>query len=150
MLETTNDTKQGSGDIPRSAEEIRNDIESEKEIIIATADQLNERLHETVDWRSHVRKHPFLTLGIAASLGFVVSCKLVKPQAPVEHIADAIRQLTSEPKEQSLIKLILYSVGTKILSDLLKNGSTEMINETNDQRPTGKIVAPTSQRNHIQ
>jgi ElaB/YqjD/DUF883 family membrane-anchored ribosome-binding protein len=149
MLETTDDPEQRAGDISRSAAEIRDDIELKKQAISETVDQLNVRLHEGIDWRSYVKRHPFLALGVAAGLGFFVSGKLVKPQTPVEKIADSINHLTSKTREQSIIKLALYSVGTKILSDLLKNVSAKEIISGRPSRLTGDISAPRTKWNHV-
>jgi hypothetical protein len=149
MLETTNDPEQRAGDFSRSAEEIRNDIELKKQAISETVDRLNERLHEGMDWRSYVRRHPFLALGLAAGLGFYVSVKLAKPQTPVENFADTIQQLAGKPKEQSLIKLALYTVGTKIVSDLLKNVSVKEIVNDRPSRLTEDISAPRTKWNQV-
>jgi ElaB/YqjD/DUF883 family membrane-anchored ribosome-binding protein len=149
MLDTTDDPEQRAGDFSRSAEEIRNDIELKKQAISETVDQLNERLHEGMDWRSYVRRHPFLALGVAAGLGFFVSGKLVKPQTPVEKIADTIQNLTGKAKEQSLIKLALYSLGTKIVSDLLKSASAKEIINDRPSRLTGDLSAPRTKWNHV-
>ncbi len=149
MMETTDDEAQRVRDKSRSAEEIRNDIELKTQMISETVNRLNERLHEKVDWRSYVRRHPFLALGVAASLGFFVSGKLVSPASPVERIADAIDHLSGRPKEDSLIKLVLYGVATKIVTDLLKSGSVkQMLGERSDSL-TGDVTAPRSEWNHI-
>ena len=149
MLGTTGDPEQRGGDVSRSAEEIRNDIELKKQAISETVDQLDERLHEGMDWRSYVKRHPFLALGLAAGLGFFVSSKLVKPQTPAEKIADTINHLTGKAKEQSLIKLALYSVGTKIVSDLLRSVSAKEIISDRPSRLTGDLSAPRTKWNHI-
>jgi ElaB/YqjD/DUF883 family membrane-anchored ribosome-binding protein len=149
MLETSDDRIQGVGDTPRSAEEIRNDIELKKQMISETVDRLNERLHERVDWRSYIRRHPFLAIGVAASLGFLVSGKLVRPETPVEKIADAIDHLSGKAKEESFIKLILYGVATKIVTDLLKSGSVKQMLSERPDRLTGDIAAPRTEWNNV-
>ncbi len=149
MLETTDDPGQPAGDISRSAEKIRNDIELKKQLISETVDQLNERLHEGMDWRSYVRRHPFFAIGVAASLGFFVSGKLVRPETPVEKIADAIDHLSGRPKEESFIKLILYGVATKIVTDLLKSSSVKQMLSERPDRLTGDIAAPRTEWNNV-
>jgi hypothetical protein len=149
MLETPDDRIKRVGDPPRSAEEIRNDIELEKQMISETVDRLNKRLHERLDWRSYVRRSPFLALGVAASLGFFVSGKLVRHVTPGEKIADAIGRLSGRAKEESFIKLFLYGVATKIVTDLLKSGAVKQILSDRSGRLTGDIAAPPSEWNHI-
>ncbi len=153
MLETTDGPEQREKDVSRSAEEIKNDIELKKQVISQTVDQINVRLHEGMDWRSHVRRHPLLALGVAAGLGFFVSSKLVKPKTPAEQIAETINQtidqLIGRTKEQSVIKLALYTVGTKIVSDLLKSIPVKEIITGEPGQVTGDLSAPRSKWNHV-
>ncbi len=149
MLERTEDPEERVRDISRSAEEIKSDIELKKRAIAETVDQLNEKLHEKMDWRSYVKRHPFPALAIAAGLGFLVSGKLVRRESPIEKVADAIERVSGKAKEQSVIKLALYSVGTKILSDLIKGYSARQIDSDRPRRLTGDITAPRSKWNHV-
>jgi len=153
MLETTENAEQREGELTRSAEEIRNDIELKKQAISETVDQLNARLHEGMDWRSHVKRHPFLLLGVAAGIGFFVSSKLVKPKTPVEQIAETINQtvdqLVGRTKEQSVIKLALYTIGTKIVSDLVKSIPVKEIITGEPKQLRSDLMAPRSKWNHV-
>ena len=56
----------------RSAEEIRHDIADKRESLSKTVDRLDERIHQTLDWREYISDHPYAALGIAAGLGFLI------------------------------------------------------------------------------
>jgi ElaB/YqjD/DUF883 family membrane-anchored ribosome-binding protein len=56
----------------RSAEEIRHDIAAKRESLSKMVDRLDERIHQTLDWREYIGDHPYAALGIAAGLGFLI------------------------------------------------------------------------------
>src|SRR5688572_19268032 len=56
----------------RSAEEIRHDIADKRESLSKTVDRLDERIHQTLDWREYIGDHPYAALVIAAGLGFLI------------------------------------------------------------------------------
>jgi ElaB/YqjD/DUF883 family membrane-anchored ribosome-binding protein len=58
--------------LERSAEEIRHDIAAKRESLSNMVDRLDERIHQTLDWREYIGDHPYAALGIAAGLGFLI------------------------------------------------------------------------------
>lgn len=60
----------------RSTEEIERDIEATRESIKETVDQIEERLHRAVDWRSYVKGSPWIALAVAAGVGVLVGRSL--------------------------------------------------------------------------
>ena len=82
----------------RSAEAIRQDIAARRETISETVDRLGDRLHETLDWREYVADYPYVALGIAAGLGFLVSglFKIKRDPTPRERILDALAEITED------------------------------------------------------
>jgi len=107
---------------PRTAEQLRQSIAAEKELISETVERMGEKLRNTVDWRMYVREHPFLSLGAAASLGFLISGLFKRRVTPAEHIAEAINRVMhkSEDQSQNAIKLALVGILTKAATDWLK------------------------------
>jgi ElaB/YqjD/DUF883 family membrane-anchored ribosome-binding protein len=101
----------------RSAEEIRKDIDEKKETISDAVNRLGERIQEKVDWRGHVRRHPLLTLGAAAGVGFLVSGIFTRRANPLEQVADALQELSSKNSGQSLIRMTLFGIATKAATD---------------------------------
>jgi ElaB/YqjD/DUF883 family membrane-anchored ribosome-binding protein len=74
----------------RSAEEIRQDIAAKRESLSKAVDRLDERIHQTLDWRRYLYDHPYAVLGIAAGLGFLVS-GLFRPRPTLgERIMDTL------------------------------------------------------------
>lgn len=74
----------------RSAAEIRQDLEGHRRSISHTVDELNRRLHESLEWRRYVADHPLAALGVAAGAGFLVSRLLPRRRSPARRIGDAI------------------------------------------------------------
>jgi len=82
----------------RSAEEIRQDIAARRESISETVDRLGDRIHETLDWREYVVEYPYIALGLAAGLGFLVAgiFKFKREPTPRERIYDALAEITED------------------------------------------------------
>ena len=82
----------------RSAEEIRQDIAARRESISETVDRLGDRLHETLDWREYVAEYPYVALGIAAGVGFIVAgiFKFKREPTPRERIMDALAEISED------------------------------------------------------
>jgi ElaB/YqjD/DUF883 family membrane-anchored ribosome-binding protein len=55
----------------RSTEEIERDIEAARESIEDTVDEIQERLHRAVDWRSYVGGSPWIALALAVGVGIL-------------------------------------------------------------------------------
>lgn len=77
-------------DTERSAEEIRQDIAARREHITETVDRLNDKFHETLDWRTYIGRYPLVSIGVAAGLGFALSGLFKHRPTPGERIQDAI------------------------------------------------------------
>jgi ElaB/YqjD/DUF883 family membrane-anchored ribosome-binding protein len=73
----------------RSAEEIRQDIASTRESITETFDQLSDRFQETLDWRTYVKDHPLVALGVATGLGLLLGGLLRRRPTPRQRIKEA-------------------------------------------------------------
>ena len=84
------DTNDLSGRVDRSAAEIRQDLEGHRRSISQTVDELNRRLHQSLEWRRYVSDHPVAALGIAAGAGFLVSRLVPRRRSPARRIGDAI------------------------------------------------------------
>lgn len=82
----------------RSAEEIRQDIAARRESISETVDRLGDRIHETLDWREYVVEYPYIALGLAAGVGFLVAgiFKIKRDPTPRERIMDAFAEITED------------------------------------------------------
>lgn len=76
----------------RSAEEIRQDIAAKRESISETVDKLGDRIQQTLDWREYVNEYPFVALGAAAGLGFLVSGIFKPKPSPRDRIMDALAE----------------------------------------------------------
>ncbi|MDI6851974.1 MAG: hypothetical protein QME75_00015 [Deltaproteobacteria bacterium] len=90
MAEIMNET---AAEHERSAEEIRQDIIAKEEEIAETYEEISERIKEKLDWRGYVAQAPFLSLGVAAGVGFLASMMLL-PRActPMERITGTIKE----------------------------------------------------------
>lgn len=84
--------------LERSAEEIRQDIAARRETISETVDRLGDRIHETLDWREYIAEYPYVALGIAAGVGYIVAgiFKFKREPTPRERIMDALAEITED------------------------------------------------------
>ena len=84
--------------VERSAEAIRQDIAARRESISETVDRLGDRIHETLDWREYIAEYPYVALGLAAGLGFLVAgiFKFKREPTPRERIMDALAEVTED------------------------------------------------------
>ena len=118
MVERTDLNAQMSGEdatLERSAEEIRHDIADKRESLSKTVDRLDERIHQTLDWREYISDHPYAALGIAAGLGFLM-WGIFRPRPTsrerimdalaesAEGLADRFRETVSNVSDLSLEK----------------------------------------------
>jgi hypothetical protein len=127
----------------RSAEEIRQDIAARRESISETVDRLGDRIHETLDWREYVVEYPYIALGLAAGVGFLVAgiFKFKREPTPRERIIDALAEITEDltdrvrssiedvvPKKGgpgTTIKAAATAAVTKAALDFAKKKATE-------------------------
>src|SRR5690242_2867971 len=61
----------------RSIEEIRQNIEKTRSELTDTVDQLGEKFKETFDWKKYISDYPFVALGGATLIGFVLTRTLL-------------------------------------------------------------------------
>ena len=61
----------------RSTEEIERDIAATRESIEDTVEEIEERLHRAVDWRSYVKGSPWIALALAAGVGILLGRSLL-------------------------------------------------------------------------
>ena len=80
-------------DTGQSSEEIRQNIVAQEEKISETVEEVSERLKETLDWRQYIGNYPYLSLGIAAGLGYLTSRLLPEPPTTMEKISGAIGEI---------------------------------------------------------
>ncbi|SDB61536.1 hypothetical protein SAMN05660653_03207 [Desulfonatronum thiosulfatophilum] len=120
----------------RSVEDIRQDIAREKENISHTVEQIGSRFKSKMDWREQVSKNPYISLGVAASLGYLASRALMPRPTPLERllhpIADEVRdtlQVLMPPRSgPGIIRLTLTGIATRIASNMLKDASKKVTN----------------------
>ena len=62
----------------RSTDEIERDIVAARESIRETVDEIEERLHRAVDWRTYVGRSPWMSLALAAGVGIFLGHALVR------------------------------------------------------------------------
>jgi len=84
----------------RKPEELRQDIEEQKESIAGTLKQLDSRIHKAADWRTHVGEHPFLAVGIAFTVGGLLSGVFKRKPTPRERILDALAEGVEDITDQ--------------------------------------------------
>lgn len=74
----------------RTPEEIRQEIFNHREAISNTINRLDDRIQEVIDWRTYVADHPYIALGVAASVGCMVVNFFRPKPSPQERIMEAL------------------------------------------------------------
>ncbi len=130
----------------RSSERIRQDIAAKRETISETVDRLGERIQEKLDWRGYVSEYPYLAIGAAAGVGFLVSTLIRRRSSPLDRVTDAITDMVDEIGDhvgsavrgavggaitraggRGLVKATLYGVATKMAVDWLKSAASNAL-----------------------
>jgi hypothetical protein len=107
---------------PRSAEMIKREIAAEKELISETVDLLGDKLHEKMNWRSYVTRHPALSLMAAAGMGFLISRVVARRASPAEEFAQALSDRFSiGPTRDSPVTFGLLAVLTQAVAQWITN-----------------------------
>ena len=57
-------------DVERSSDDIRRDVAKGEENISQTAEKIDERIQEKLEWRGYVKDSPYWALGAASGLGY--------------------------------------------------------------------------------
>jgi hypothetical protein len=95
----------------RSLDQLLRDIAVNREGISKTVERLGVRIDETLDWRIHVARHPYLALSAAAGLGLWLSGLFKSGPTPAGRVLDALSQAAEAV--------------TNGLNESLKKGETE-------------------------
>jgi len=120
-------------DRERSSEDIRQDIAKEEENLSQTVEEIGERIKEKLDWRAYVQDSPYLTLGVAAGIGYFVSGMFKKRTTPLERIMGSIAGeihgslgglRTGIDGPGRLIKLTLLGIATKAAAGWIQNAAS--------------------------
>lgn len=105
------------GGFVRSANEIRDDIAARRESITQTVGQLEKRIHQTLDLRGYVARHPYKAVGLAVGTGLIIGGMLKRKSSPTERIADAIVDMAEELSDSlrgSVRKLIMRTAAPSL------------------------------------
>ncbi|GAB6058136.1 hypothetical protein [Desulfonatronum parangueonense] len=130
----------------RSVDEIRQDIAREKENVSHTVEQIGERIKSKMDWREQVNNYPYLSLGVAAGLGYLASVALLPRPTPMERflrpIADEVRDTLGDlmPRSSSpgIIRLTLTGIATKVASNMIKDATQKAVSNGVSQASSHK------------
>jgi ElaB/YqjD/DUF883 family membrane-anchored ribosome-binding protein len=135
----------------RSAEEIRHDIAAKRESLSKMVDRLDERIHQTLDWREYIGDHPYAALGIAAGLGFLI-WGIFRPHPTsgerimdalaesAEDLADRLRETVSNvsnlplEKESGLGRAVKATVATAVTRAALDSLTHRVVRSSSSQR----------------
>ena len=83
----------------RSPDQILRDMAVKREAISKTVEHLGHRIDETLDWRIHVARHPYVALAAAAGVGFWMSGLLKPRSTPARRALDMVSQTLGEVAE---------------------------------------------------
>jgi hypothetical protein len=111
----------------RSAEEIRQDIAAKRESITDTVERLNDKFQSTLDWRTYAGDYPYVALGAALGLGFLVSKLFARKSSPRDRIMEAIADSVEEFKDQFGGYLEVIPPKKSAISTSVKAAATAML-----------------------
>jgi ElaB/YqjD/DUF883 family membrane-anchored ribosome-binding protein len=134
----------------RSIDEIRRDIDSRRESISETVGRLGDRIQQSLDWREYVADHPFISIGAAAGVGFLLSGLFRHRPTPRERITDAIAESAEEIADRfrdvlqvlpigkggmrRTIKAAAMSFVAKSVADTVKNRIESNLEKRSDEQ----------------
>lgn len=121
MAEREKLTNEKDADVERKSEYIRQELAKEGENLSQTVDQIGERIKEKLDWREYVRDSPYLSIGVAAGLGYLASRIFRKRRTPLERIMEAVDGDVCDSIGSSLFSKALLGIATRTAADLIVN-----------------------------
>jgi len=80
----------------RSPDQILRDIAVKREGISKTVERLGDRIDETLDWRTHIARHPYVALAAAAGFGLWLSGRFKPGLTPARRVLDAVGDTVEE------------------------------------------------------
>jgi hypothetical protein len=137
-------TVKTANDIQRQMRQVRRDLDQEMGELVDNAKQITEQF---TDWRAYVKSNPWLYLGLAAGLGYVIVPTRVTVERPVaDTLADLAKsgtiKVTKAQPEKSLVDQAI-DMGISIASsaalqygmNLLNRGLREYLTPGADSGP---------------
>jgi hypothetical protein len=137
----------------RSAEEIRQDIAAKRESITDTVERLNDKFQSTLDWRTYAGDYPYVALGAALGLGYLISRVFARKPSPRDRIMDAIAESIEDFKDQfggylevvpqkkgaigTSVKAAATALLTKAATDYVKNVVSSKLANSNAEEDEG-------------
>jgi hypothetical protein len=118
-----------SAERQRSAEDIRRDIQAERDTIEQAVGSLSGRIRNALDWRTYVRQAPFASLVAAAALGALAAAMLTRRKTPVDRIVEAAARSSKRIDNQGLLGLGMSALVTKLLSEMAKSTASGITRE---------------------
>ena len=116
-----------ASDEERSAEEIRQDIAAKRESITETVERLNDKFQSTLDWRTYASDYPFVALGAAFGLGYLVSRVFAPKPSPRDRILEAIADSVEDFKDQFGDYLDIVPQKKNTISTSVKAAATALL-----------------------
>jgi len=121
--------------VERSTDDIRHDIAKEEEGISRTVEEIGERIKEKLDWREYVKDSPYVAMGAALGLGYLVSGMFIRRDTPVERVMrpiarevrDSLGALRAEAAGPGLITAALLGIATKAVAGWIKNTTSKPV-----------------------
>ncbi|MFP5212892.1 MAG: hypothetical protein ACLGPL_05885 [Acidobacteriota bacterium] len=107
----------------RSSREIRQEIAEERQMISQTVERIGERIHEKMEWRWYVRRHPVWTLGAAVGLGFLASGIFKRRVTPMERLMDAATDSLRKTGRRRFVRSGLQSAATSMVVDMIRRNA---------------------------
>jgi ElaB/YqjD/DUF883 family membrane-anchored ribosome-binding protein len=124
MIEPTADVESGVDALGhRSSDEIRRDINSEKERITDTVERLGTRIQQKLDWQEYVRRHPLAVVGAAAGVGLVIARMIVRRPSPMERVIGEFRDMRMREQGPSLLKVTLLGLLAKAAANWVSDAA---------------------------
>ena len=107
---------------PLPADDIQRRMGEIRKHLHRGAERLADDVRNLTDWRYHVRRHPWATLGLSAAVGFLLMPRRNRRASPdMETLADLAHdgRLVLQPEPQKVKQAGLLAMGFSLLGSVL-------------------------------
>lgn len=127
MSGTNDNGSSTKNDEPTDSDKIRRDIARAEQEMARTVDEIGDRIKEKMEWQQYVKDTPYLALGVAAGLGYLVSGMFIEKKSSLDRLIDEVRDtagsLTVQSATPGIIQATVLGIASKAAVNWLQTSA---------------------------